>query len=93
MFRNCDNLADINISSFNTSKVTDMEYMFENCSTLTSLNLTSFNVSKVTSMSGMFEYCKVLQEILVASDWEIPASCSTSFMFNGCGVSDVTKKT
>ena len=42
-----------NVSSFDTSSVTDMQYMF-NGTSLTSLDLSNFNTSQVTNMSMMF---------------------------------------
>lgn len=48
------NFIDIDLSGFNTSKVTNMENMFRNMSNLTTLNLSNFNTSQVTSMSHMF---------------------------------------
>ena len=43
----------LDLSSFDTSKVTDMKYMFGG-SKATTLNLSSFDTSKVTDMSDMF---------------------------------------
>ena len=54
MFSFMDNLTTIDLSNFDTSKVTDMTYMFSNSTNLTSLNLSNFNTSNVTNMGGMF---------------------------------------
>ena len=54
MFRNISNLATINLSNFDTSKVTNMSYMFFNTSSLTSLNLSNFNTSQVVNMDSIF---------------------------------------
>ena len=48
------NILDIDVSGFDTSKVTNMSYMFSSMSKLTSLILSNFNTSKVTDMSWMF---------------------------------------
>ena len=48
------NVLDIDLSNFDTSKVTDMSSMFYNMRNLTSLNLTNFDTSQVTNMSFMF---------------------------------------
>ena len=50
-----DNIRDIDLSNFDTSRVTDMHYMFWNMHSLTSLDLSSFDTSKVTNMSSMFD--------------------------------------
>ena len=52
--RKLQNILDIDLSSFNTSKVTNMEYMFNDMPGLTSLNLSNFDTSKVTNMHSMF---------------------------------------
>ena len=63
MFSCCSSLKEINLSSFNTNKVTNMSYMFENCSSLEKLDLSSFNTNQVTNMSDMFysinKKCKI----------------------------------
>ena len=55
MFSFMDNLTTIDLSNFDTSKVTDMAYMFSDSTNLTSLNLSNFDTSKVTRMNSMFE--------------------------------------
>ena len=47
-------ILDIDLSNFDTSKVTRMDSMFEDMRNLTSLNLSNFDTSKVTDMSRMF---------------------------------------
>ena len=49
------NILDFDLSSFDTSNVTNMESMFYGMSNLTSLNLSNFDTSKVTDMSWMFK--------------------------------------
>ena len=40
MFQRCSSLTILNLSSFNTRKVIDMDYMFNNCSKLKSYGST-----------------------------------------------------
>ena len=54
LFSGCSSLTDLNVSSFNTSNVTEMQFMFSSCTSLTSLDVSKFNTSNVTNMSGMF---------------------------------------
>ena len=63
MFSSCSSLTSLDVSSFNTSNVTDMSYMFSNCSALTSLDLSNFNTSKVTTMNYLFNGCLNLKSI------------------------------
>ena len=48
------NILDIDLSNFDTSKVTNMSGMFYRMSSLTSLNLSNFDTSRVTNMGFMF---------------------------------------
>ena len=57
MFNECSSLTNINLSNFNTNKVTDMSCMFRECSSLEELNLSNFNTNNVNNMIGMFEGC------------------------------------
>ena len=63
MFYWCNKLTIIDVSNFNTSKVTDMSSMFSNCHNLTSLDISNFDTSKVTDMSGMFSRCSGLTSL------------------------------
>ena len=63
MFVKCKALTSLNLSNFNTEKVTDMQGMFKECSDLTSLDLSNFNTEKVTDMRGMFWECSNLTSL------------------------------
>ena len=63
MFAQCSSLTSLDLSSFNTSKVTDMRGLFEGCNKLTSLNVSSFNTSNVKYMDGMFKDCSSLTSL------------------------------
>ena len=54
MFYWMSNLTSLDLSNFDTSKVTNMQGMFEYMRNLTALNLSNFNTSNVTDMGGMF---------------------------------------
>ena len=47
----------LDLSNWDTSKVTGMSYTFKNLSGFTSINLTGWNTSNVTFMSNMFYSC------------------------------------
>ena len=63
MFSSCKALTSLNLSNFNTEKVTDMQGMFKECSDLTSLDLSNFNTEKVTNMRQMFYNCSDLTSL------------------------------
>ncbi|SEK96088.1 surface protein [Ruminococcus albus] len=54
MFGGCTKLTSLDVSGFDTSKVTDMSWMFGGCSNLTALDLSGFETSSVTYMRCMF---------------------------------------
>lgn len=90
MFSECSSLATLDVSSFDTSNVTNMNSMFGSCSSLTNLDLRSFDTSKVTDMRWMFQYCSNLTQILVTAGKWTTANATTSYMFEQCRVSAVT---
>ena len=48
------NILELDLSNFDTSKVTNMTRMFSGTSSLTTLDLSNFDTSKVTNMNFMF---------------------------------------
>ena len=54
MFHKDSKLTSLDLSSFNTKNVTNMDSMFSYLSSITDLNLSTFNTQKVTNMNGMF---------------------------------------
>ena len=83
MFRNTQQLASLDLSTFDTKNVTDMNYMFYNDYRLTSLNVSSFNTAKVTDMSYMFGYCSALPELDI-SGFNTSEVRSMPAMFMSC---------
>ena len=55
MFSDCISLSSLDLSSFDTSLVSNMSNMFRNCLGLSSLDITNFDVSQCTSFENMFE--------------------------------------
>ena len=70
MFRWCESLKELDLSGFDTSRVTDMAAMFCTCSKLTSLDLSSFDTSNVTTMAWMFCECTSPLELDLSS-WDV----------------------
>ena len=83
MFNGCSALTSLDLTNFNTAKVTNMGNMFEGCSALKSLDLTNFNTAKVTNMSFMFHGCSALTS-LDLTNFNTANVTDMSFMFNGC---------
>ena len=56
MFNGCNELEHLDLSNFDTSKVTDMEFMFYNCNKLKYLNILNFSSNcKIKNMLSFQE--------------------------------------
>ena len=82
MFSGCKTLKSIDLSCFDTSKVTNMSKMFEGCKALTSLD-SSLDTSNVTDMSYMFSECSGFTS-LDLSKFHTSKVIDMSYMFNLC---------
>ena len=76
MFEKCSKLSELDLSGFDTSKVTDMNGMFSmwnsnlgnsSYGSLIELDLSSFDTSKVTLMHDMFPYNTSLQKLNISN--------------------------
>ena len=90
MFLYCSGLVDLNLSKFDTSKVTNMSGLFQGCPNIKSenLNIMNWNVENVTDFTNTFEQMSAPEYIkgwktLDISNWEIPTSADTKYMFRG----------
>ena len=83
MFYECENITEIDLSGFITTKVASMGRMFFSCISLTSINLSNFKTSKVTIMSFMFYNCSKLTSIDVSS-FRTSKVTKTDRMFSYC---------
>ena len=83
MFEYCRSLTSLDVSSFDTSAVTDMYGMFESCSALTNLDVSSFDTSAVTDMRWMFNGCSSLTRLDVSS-FDTSAVTDMDYMFSDC---------
>lgn len=67
--KNCDNIfyntsiKEINLSNFDSSEITSMEYMFHNWEKLINFNLINSNFSILISMKGIFKNCIYLFDL------------------------------
>ena len=78
-----DKMTSIDLSSLDTSEVTDMSDMFASCSSLTSLDVRNFDTSQVTNMNGMFSWCNKLTSLDV-SNFDTSKVTDMSDMFCEC---------
>ena len=75
--------SKLDLSNFDTSKVTNMSDMFEHCNKLKELDLSKFDTSKVTDMNGMFYACSSLKE-LDLSKFDTSKVTNMCCMFGWC---------
>ena len=82
MFAGVSNITTLNLTSFDTSKVTNMGYMFSAMFSLTTLNLSNFDTSQVTNMGSMFAYMRNLTTLNL-SNFDTSKVTDMSRMFSG----------
>ena len=74
--------ADLDLSSFDTSKVTDMSEMFEFNDAVVTLDLSSFNTSSLTKTMWMFAGASNLTTIYVSDLWTNDLITKSNYMFD-----------
>ena len=82
-FYNCNSLTYLDVSKWDTSKVTNMFFMFTNCNKLTSLDVSKWDTSKVTNMFFMFFGCSSLTK-LDLSKWDVSNVTNIGNIFDYC---------
>ena len=80
----------IDLSSWDTSYITNMNSMFKDCKHLVFIDSSDFNTSNVTDMSWMFYDCKKLTSLDV-SNWDVSRVTDMSWMFFGFDHYGLTK--
>ena len=83
IFKDCESLIYLDITSFDTSSIKDMSEMFSNCYNLISIDLSNFNIELVESMKNMFYSCKSL-EFLNLSNFNTISVKTMDHMFCSC---------
>ena len=75
--------TNVVFKNFDTSQITDMNFMFVGCSSLTSLDLSSFDTSAVTYMYDMFYGCSSLTSLDLSS-FDTSSVTDMSYIFKHC---------
>ena len=84
LFWGCGNIISIDLSSFDSSEVTDMSHMFSTCYGLEEVNLNNLNTEKVTDMSYMFNKCSLLSKITFPKSFNTQNVLDMDSMFHWC---------
>ena len=82
MFHYLTSLASLDLSNFDTSKVTNIRSMFSYINNLTTLDLSNFDTSQVTDMRYMFLYMKNLTTLNL-SNFDTSKVTDMGYMFSG----------
>lgn len=84
LFQDCRSTITIDITGWNTSRVTSMEKMFLRCYDLTEIKgLENIDVSSVKNFNQMFFDCKSLH-FNNLENWKVKESAEMNNMFGGC---------
>ena len=83
IFTNCG-CVSLNLSSWDTAKVKNMDSMFCGCQKLISIDLTGWDTSNVEDMSHMFDGSSKLATIKGISEWNTSKVKNISGMFASC---------
>ena len=63
MFKNCENLIDVDFTNFNTSKLENMNSLFEGCNNLENVVFFNSNLDKINEIENLFKGCENLIQI------------------------------
>lgn len=85
-FNSCREVTYIDMSRFDTKKITSIRNTFKDCSNLTYLNISGWDISNVTGPTDFIFYgCSKLKHIDV-SNWDTGGSTDMNSIFSGCTV-------
>ena len=84
LFKDCNNIYEIDFSNFDGSQLEGCSCMFYNCTNLKKINFGSFSFSLCEDFSFMFYQCKNLFYEFDLSNFDTENSKSFSSMFYGC---------
>ena len=83
MFRHLSNIVKVDLSKFDSSKVTNFFCMFVFCSSIVSIDLTNFKTTSARSIRSMFHGCSSLISLDLSS-FDISLVTTTYHMFMDC---------
>ena len=83
LFSSCKDIVSIDLSNFDSSKISTMNGMFSDCNSLKSVNFENFNTASSKNMIGMFKNCQSLTS-LDLSNFDTTQVTNINNMFVGC---------
>ena len=82
-FFGCSNLETVDVSHFDTSKVTNMQSMFYKCSKLENIDVSGFDTSNAKNIGWLFYECNNLEAVDV-SNFDTSKVTNMQSMFYNC---------
>ena len=83
MFEGCDKLIEVDLSKFDSSKVSTMDRMFKDFVSLSYLNISNLITTQLTIVPHMFENC-ISFSSLDLSNFDMTRVTIIDSMFKGC---------
>lgn len=85
-FKGCTSLTSVDLSNWDVSNVTSMNFMFQDCTNLQTITgLEKWNTSKVTDFREVFFGCTSLSSFPAIENWNMSRACKFDHMFRGSG--------
>ena len=81
LFKDNTNLININVSNWDTSKITSLVFTFASMDNLESVDFADWDVSNVTTFFAMFDASDKIENIDV-SKWDTSSATNMGWMFN-----------
>lgn len=89
MFRDCVNLANVDLTGLDASRATSLFNMFRGCIGLRSVDLSSLVTTNVTNLSNMFTNCTSLSSVDLSGNSFVRVNSMESMFLNCTGLSDI----
>lgn len=89
IFAGCHSLTDVNLDNFDTTGISDFDYLFEHCRALEKVDLSTFNTESADTYLQMFIGCTSLVAVDL-NNINTDSSISSSKMFYGCTAEGLT---
>lgn len=83
MFTNFSNLEEVDLTTVDSSEVTDVSYMFCHCTNLKSVNMHNWNTAQITDFSYMFNRCHALETLEIGT-LDVQNATKMQYMFSEC---------
>ena len=80
---NHNKIISVDFTNFDSSSITEMNFLFYECNSIEEINFKNFKTSSVEDMSYIFYNCKALKS-LDLSDFIAKSVLNISNIFNGC---------